>query len=367
MSGGARHQYVMLDGLRGIAAGCVVLFHFGLLDRLSAAPSHAYLAVDLFFLISGFVVAHAYEGRLDGGLSLGGFAKLRLLRLYPLHALGMLLGALVVGAAALRQGGGLLPIPAGLLLGLCFLPRFGAGGDDLFPLNGPAWSLMFELLANLLYAALRPRLSNRVLAAIVGVCGLILLVVGATGHPLNGGARGDGWWLGLPRVGFGFFLGVAMLRAHRAGRLRAPVIHPLLLIAGVLAVLLAPVPFAWSGPFDALMILCVLPGLVACAIAAEPRGRLRAGLSEIGRPSYALYALHGPLRAGGMLLAPILVGRWLTQVEAQVALAVILALIVLCAWAASRWYDPWARAGLTRLLTAGGQARPERATASAAG
>ena len=366
MSGGARHQYVMLDGLRGIAAGCVVLFHFGLLDRLTRAPSHAYLAVDLFFVISGFVVAHAYESRLAAGLSVPGFARLRLLRLYPLHALGMALGALVVAASALRRGGAAAPVGAWLSLGIGFLPRLGPGGGDLFPLNGPAWSLMLELIANLAYAALVPRLSNRVLAAIVGVSGLSLLLIGAAGLPLNGGARVEGGLLGVPRVCFGFFLGVAMLRAHRAGRLRAPAVHPVLLIGGVLAVLLAPVPFSASGPFDALMILCLLPGLVACAIAAEPRGRLRAGLSAIGRPSYALYALHGPLRAGGLLLAPILVGRWLTQGEAEAALAVILSLIALCAWAASRWYDPWARAGLTRLFAVRGRSLAGPTAASVA-
>lgn len=348
-----KHQYVMLDGLRGIAAGCVVLFHFGLLDRLNGTPSHAYLAVDLFFVISGFVVAHAYEGKLTAGLSVSGFLKLRLLRLYPLHALGMLLGALVSAGAALWYGGGELSrLPGQLLLGLCFLPRLCAGGRDLFPLNGPAWSLMLELAANLFYAALRPRLSNRMLAAVIGVCGLCLLLVAGSGHPLNGGAHGDGLWQGLPRVGFGFFLGVAMLRAHRGGRLRFPPCRPLLLVGAVLALLLAPVPFAWSGPYDAAVVLILLPRLVASAVAADPRGWLRAGLSAIGRPSYAVYALHGPLRAGAFLLIPIIVSRWLTRGEADLATVVILALIAFCALAAARWYDPWARRGLTRLLAA---------------
>jgi peptidoglycan/LPS O-acetylase OafA/YrhL len=80
-----RHQFVLLDGLRGVAALAVVVTHA--LYFFPPTPM-AYLAVDFFFMLSGFVLAHAYGERLRQGMTAGRFMAIRLIRLYPLYALG---------------------------------------------------------------------------------------------------------------------------------------------------------------------------------------------------------------------------------------------------------------------------------------
>ncbi|WP_176055678.1 acyltransferase family protein, partial [Paraburkholderia caribensis] len=84
-------KYANLDAIRGLAAILIVFRHAPLLFHSPSFPQ-SYLAVDLFFAISGFVVANAYEARLrSGALGFLAFAKLRLIRLYPLFLLGIVL------------------------------------------------------------------------------------------------------------------------------------------------------------------------------------------------------------------------------------------------------------------------------------
>ena len=79
-----KHVYATLDGIRGIAAALVAMRHAGALFPGWDFPNSG-LAVDLFFVISGFVVASAYDRRLADGLTLGAFMRIRLIRLYPLY------------------------------------------------------------------------------------------------------------------------------------------------------------------------------------------------------------------------------------------------------------------------------------------
>src|SRR5580692_3274314 len=84
----ARQRLVALDGARGLSALAVAFFHF---DR-NVWPAHGYLAVDLFFLLSGYVIAGAYETRLQRGSGLGWFFGVRMARLYPIYLFGTLIG-----------------------------------------------------------------------------------------------------------------------------------------------------------------------------------------------------------------------------------------------------------------------------------
>jgi peptidoglycan/LPS O-acetylase OafA/YrhL len=87
---GTPHQFATLDGLRGVAAIAVTSLHFRFELGKFLLP-HSYLAVDFFFVLSGFVLAYAYEDRLSEGMKPIQFLRLRVIRLYPLYLIGTLI------------------------------------------------------------------------------------------------------------------------------------------------------------------------------------------------------------------------------------------------------------------------------------
>ena len=181
----SKPRYEILDGLRGVAAMIVVAFH--LLETYSKGPAyqvlnHGYLAVDFFFVLSGFVIGYAYDDRWNR-MSLKGFFKRRLVRLHPMVIMGSLIGALFFyfGAAA-------FPVIAGVqwwkvllicLLGCTMLPALPSwdirGWGETNPLNGPSWSLLYEYIANILYALVIRRFSKFVLGLFVAGAAVLTL------------------------------------------------------------------------------------------------------------------------------------------------------------------------------------------------
>ena len=146
----AKPHYYILDGLRGVAALVVIAYHVFECFDWTPLP-HGYLAVDFFFVLSGFVIGYAYDDRWQKGLSLGGFFQRRLIRLHPMVVLGALIGMVCfLLQGSVKWSGeqvsmGLVMVA--LLLNMCMLPMpVGAradvrGNGELFPLNGPHWSL----------------------------------------------------------------------------------------------------------------------------------------------------------------------------------------------------------------------------------
>lgn len=181
----SKPRYEILDGLRGVAAMIVVAFH--LLETYSKGPAyqvlnHGYLAVDFFFVLSGFVIGYAYDDRWNR-MSLKGFFKRRLVRLHPMVIMGSLIGALFFyfGSAA-------FPMIAGVqwwevllicLLGCTMLPALPSwdirGWGETSPLNGPAWSLLYEYIANILYALVIRRFPKFVLGLFVAGAAVLTL------------------------------------------------------------------------------------------------------------------------------------------------------------------------------------------------
>jgi peptidoglycan/LPS O-acetylase OafA/YrhL len=220
---GARtHRFHLLDGLRGFAAVLVVLYHMPpYLQRWFACPN-AFLAVDFFFCLSGFIVAYSYENRILRGMSFGDFCLSRLIRLYPLYFLGLLLGLLSV--CILTYGSGrshrLSDLLVAALLSLLVLPNLGRGwsNHNVFPLNGPAWSLFFELFANLIFwLAIRFRWANRwALLLFTTTC---FIVLSLSAGPLSDvGAFTQSFLSGFARVGFSFGMGFLTFRVYKSGR-----------------------------------------------------------------------------------------------------------------------------------------------------
>ncbi len=279
----------MIDAMRGVAAIFVVIGHAATFFDLDYIPRF-WLAVDLFFLISGYVLGAIYEPRFRAGLSVRAFMIARLLRLYPLYLLGLAIG-LLSGGIALALGKGQLSAPEfaiASITGLVMLPSpTWAAEDSLFPLNFPAWSLFFELCANLVLALCWRRLTQPVLVAIVALSAIGIAVSGSTGN-------GEGWssvWWGFPRVGFSFFLGVLLQRWGAERPRRAPSRAAWLVVAGVVLLLAVALPDAFL--FDLLTIGMAFPLLVWFAAAIEPpRPAIAAALGAL---SYPLYVIHVPL------------------------------------------------------------------------
>ena len=312
----SQRAFVTLDGLRGIAALAVVTRHAPVLFHsvsIEIAQRHgapmpvgpffeSYLAVDFFFALSGFVLAHAYEERLRQGLSLGRFMATRLLRLYPLYFVALLLGALY-GERAWAWA--LLPassLTLDIVFAIFFLPS-PASPYHLFPLNQPSWSLFNELIANAAFAMTGGRLKTRALLILVGMAGATLACgvalqwpgfrSGGTGA-LNIGPDWQSMAGGLARVFYGFFAGVLTYRAWcRWGRaIRVPVALVVLSLAAVLTAHPAP---AIQAAFDLTAALMMFPCLIFLGASCTPRGRTAQLLTQGGVASYAVYVLQGPV------------------------------------------------------------------------
>lgn len=292
--------FATLDAIRGVAAVLVMMRHVPYFSAISFQES--YLAVDVFFLLSGVVIAHAYEQRLQQGLSVLHFVVMRVVRIYPLYLLGSAIALMAMYRTGMPDWGTLLSI---LGLGGLLLPRLS--GNLLFPLDHPAWSLFFELLANLFYAALVRRLSVRRLWLLLAVSalGLGLVLGGRAPHNLDLGWTRATLIGGVFRVGYSFFAGVLLYRlqrrygsriANRLGRSNwARNGLPWLLVAAVSAVLMASPAPAWRPWFDFAAATAGFPALIYLALCLPPGG-LGAGLARwLGLVSYPIYALHVPL------------------------------------------------------------------------
>src|ERR1700712_5694113 len=223
----SKKHYPILDGLRGVAALLVVAFHVletysG--NRFNQFINHGYLAVDFFFLLSGFVVAYAYDDRW-GKMTQWDFYKRRLIRLQPMVVMGSLIGA----ALFYLGSGGLFPLIAGIPLWKLFLVMLVGctliplpismdirGWQEMHPLDGPAWSLFFEYIANILYAVGFRKLSNKALGMLVLLSAALLM------HLAVFGPHGDviGGWavdrtqlhIGFARMLYPFFAGILLMR-----------------------------------------------------------------------------------------------------------------------------------------------------------
>lgn len=339
----------MLDGLRGIAAFAVIFDHVPS-GTLGDLIPQRYLAVDFFFVLSGFVLAHAYGERLQAGWSPLSFLRARFIRLYPLYLAGLLIGLAIAVVNALRGwGGDLSEIFAIAAFGLFFLPTppiLATAGSQLYPLNGPAWSLFFELVANLAYALIARFLNWRILVAILSVAAVFVVVTLFD----QADVRGPGWlWphfgAGLARVIFDFFAGVAIYRLRAS--VKFPALPWWLAILSFLVVIALPVETSWAAAYDAIAAVVLMPALVSVAAGTKVSGTVGKFFSSFGLLSYGVYALHVPIFAALQSALPSLHVA-LSETPLMALLVAILAAI--SATIAHRLYDRPFRKWLTRFL-----------------
>ena len=287
-----------LDALRGVAALAVVLFHVCIPLGLIAAPN-GYLAVDFFFLLSGYVLARAYDGRLRRGRAAAWFVGVRLARLYPVALVGVLLG--VVGGAIRYapwlHGTGAVEFGVTAVANLLLLPlgRLSYAQDHpLFAFNAPVWSLFWEIAVNALYGAVALFLDDALLAVVVSLAGCAVVAVSLDHGSLQAGAEAASFAAGAARVGYSFFCGVALQRLVRP----RPSDHhhpgPILAL-GLLALLLCSPMLVDSRFFDPAVVLLAFPVVLVLAVLGEPAGVTRRLSLFVGDVSYPLYVTHFPI------------------------------------------------------------------------
>lgn len=280
-------RLVLLDGLRGVAAIGVVLFHADL-GAGAGGFSRGYLFVDLFFLLSGFVLALSFEPRFAAGLGAGPFLRQRFRRFLPMVAAGLALGL------GVTIWNGYPPI-ACLLTLVASAAMIPLPMATMFPLNPPQWSLMIELIANGVHARWLHRMTAAKLALLAGSCALGMAIVMAAAGRGDLGSGIAQLPAGLLRAGWSYMLGIVLARVWRTERpvplmdWRAALLAPVLVVS---LLPLLPLPI-WAG--DVLVITAVFPLLFWIAAGAAALQAENRVLSGLGALSFPLYAVHFPI------------------------------------------------------------------------
>lgn len=326
-------SFHILDILRGLAAISVITLHYPQAFAPFVAIG-AYLAVDLFFVMSGFVLARAYDVRLKDGMGGGAFITARLIRLYPFYLLALALG-IVELAYYYRNDHLAAEIMLSGIFNVAMLPSppVGIPYQPLFPANFVAWTLSFELLANAVYGFGFRFLTVERLRKITSISGLVLLALVLIRGNLNGGAYWPDAHLAAIRVTFSFFVGVLIHRAREEGRLAALTSVKLpqaIIIVITIGALGAPIPPALRGLFDAACVLFLFPLIVAASAGRNPvpsRG-ISAFLGEI---SYPIYVLQIPVFTLGVMGLPKLLPG-LPQLPAPWSGFVLLSALCIASW-----------------------------------
>ncbi|MBO9592718.1 MAG: acyltransferase [Niabella sp.] len=357
-------HYPILDGLRGVAAIIVVTFHLteplgtGHLDIL---VNHGYLAVDFFFLLSGFVIGYAYDDRWHK-MSVGMFFKRRIERLQPMVVLGMILGAtgfyftdstiwplihtipLWKMLLVLLIGYTILPVPLSLDI---------RGWEEMHPLNSVGWSLFFEYIANILYAIGIRKCSKTVLGILVLIAAIALAHLAITNGDVSGGwtLNAEQVRVGITRTMYPFFAGLLLSRVAKPTRIKHAFLWCSLLVTLVLYMpRIGGAKHLWmNGVYEAICIIFVFPLIVYMGASGVMHTRRERRICKfLGDISYPLYLVHYPLVY--FYVAWISNHKGIGIAQAWPYALLILAGSMLLAYASLKWYDEPVRKWLRKKM-----------------
>ncbi|MDH7460153.1 acyltransferase [Chitinophagaceae bacterium 26-R-25] len=354
-------HYAILDGLRGVAALMVVAFHLCEAHATSHQDqiiNHGYLAVDFFFLLSGFVIGYAYDDRWRN-MTIGNFFKRRLIRLQPMVVMGSIIGAVcyyfqssgifpIIGQTPVWQmllimviGCTMLPIPPSMDI---------RGWSETYPLNGPAWSLFYEYVVNIFYALGARKLSKTVLSI------LVILSAGALIHlAVNQGDVIGGWSLnaeqmriGFCRVMFPFFGGLLLFRIAKLRNIKNAFVWSSLLTIVVLAApRIGTTENLWmNGLYDSLSIVLIFPLIIFLGASGEIQSGAGKKICKfLGDVSYPIYITHYPLI---YTYTAWVSDKKIPLKEAYPVTIAVFVCAVAIAYACLKWYDEPVRAWLNK-------------------
>jgi len=337
--------FYSLDAIRGIAAILVMLRHtepfWGVVSF-----QESYLAVDVFFLMSGVVICQAYEYRLQSGLSVPGFTWIRVVRIYPLYVLGSSLTIMATLLGINIEGGVEGHFFLFLVLGFLLLPNPGLGQPTfLFPFDHPAWSLFSELVINILYAVILRFLTARVLTSImlISALGMAASIYLSHLHDLNAGWTFKGIPAGFFRVGYSFFAGVLLYRWFKSQKHVASIswyapLIPWLVLVGVTELLMSAPPITIAPYFDFIAVIAIFPAIIYLGMLFQPAGKSAQICKFLGETSFAVYVLHSPI---AHLIQGILHYHNVASIENYapwVGFCFIILLLPIC-WLLDKFYD----------------------------
>ena len=388
-------HYILLDGLRGVAALMVLWYH--VFEGFAFAKgsvietfNHGHLGVDFFFLLSGFVISYAYDDRWFNGkslksndesstnkkLTIWSFFKRRLIRLHPMLVMGAFIGLICFFIqGGVKWDGSSTPLHWTLIafvLTLFFIPAYpGAsydirGNAEMFPLNGPSWSLFFEYIGNILYALFIRKLSNKMLGLLVGVTGILwiwFVAFDISGYDMIG----IGWTLdavnffgGLLRMMFPFTLGMLMARNFRQkSKVKS---HKTLFtknifwISIIILFALFSVPYfpktsniSVNGIYELACIMIVFPLIVWIAASSDSaQSKFTLKLSKfLGDLSYPLYIVHYPVMY--VFYAWLIKNQYFTLGETWQMVILVLTVCIVLAYACLKLYDEPIRKWLSKV------------------
>ncbi|MCO5286210.1 MAG: acyltransferase [Chitinophagaceae bacterium] len=308
----SKPHYEILDGLRGIAAITVVIFHIFeafATSHLDQKVNHGYLAVDFFFILSGFVVGYAYDDRW-GKMNIKDFLKRRLIRLHPMVVMGSVIGGLMFYTQATDAWNDVSGISFGALLfatvlGALLIPAPPGvevrGLGEMFPLNGPSWSLFFEYIGNILYALFLRKLPTKILALVVLAGGISLArfaIWGPLGDICAGfSLTGVEFTAGISRLVFSFSAGLLLYRIFKPIRIKGSFwIGTITLIALLSLPRIGGADHLWAnGLYETICTIIVFPLLVYLGASEQNISKQLTSLCKfLGNISYPLYMVHYP-------------------------------------------------------------------------
>ena len=312
-------HYDLLDGLRGVAALMVIWYHvfegFAFASNSAIETlNHGYLAVDFFFILSGFVIGYAYDDRWGKSLTMKDFFKRRLIRLHPMVIMGAVLGAITFCIQGSVQWDGthvaISMIMLSLLCTIFFIPAMPGvgyevrGNGEMFPLNGPCWSLFFEYIGNILYALFIRRLSNKALTVFVVLLGVALAAF-AVFNVSTYGNIGVGWTLdgvnflgGSLRMLFPFSLGMLMSRNFKPMKVKGA-----FWICAIALIALFSVPYlegleplCMNGVYEAFCVIVAFPIILWIGASGTTTDKQSTKICKfLGDISYPVYVIQYPL------------------------------------------------------------------------
>lgn len=294
----SKPHFDVLDGLRGVAAIAVVVFHFMefiVPDYRDNFIAHGYLAVDFFFCLSGFVIAYAYDNRIRklGALN---FIKLRLIRLQPLVVIGAILGLITFLLDPFHNMYAMFGAGKTLLMFLSAVfmipfPIVPERYNNLFHFNPPTWSLFWEYLANLFYAFILYRFKHKILWSLTILAAMGLFYISYHYRNLGVGWGAENFIGGGVRILYSFLVGMLVFRMKWIIKLSPG--FPLMTLL-LMLVFLVPFVDASNWLMDPLIVIFYFPLLVALGAGSHLSPAFERLCKLSGEISYPLYMIHYP-------------------------------------------------------------------------